>query len=217
MKRNPSNTNHHLHNEPTFQGHPVQTNHGPLIKEHLSRTLDCFEKALGQYSRVCMMRFDLHIPENYFSDALADNTLMNRFFASLRSQIQSAQNRSRKLGHRVHDTDLRYTWGREVSTTGRVHYHITLLLNHDAYAYIGEFSLKKDNMYSRVHKAWASALGVVIDDLAGLIHIPENPTYMIKKDDRQSHNDAFSRASYTCKMNTKQDGQGFHSFGCSRI
>ncbi|MFA9287915.1 inovirus Gp2 family protein [Comamonas sp. SY3] len=217
MKRNPLNTNHHLHHEPFYQGHEVQINHGPLIKENLARSLNCFEKALSKYPRVCSMRFDLHIPDNYFSAGLNDNDLINKFFSSLRSQIQSSQSRSRKLGNRVHDTDVRYTWGREVSSTGRVHYHINLLLNNDAYAHIGKFNLDNDNMYSRIHKAWASALGVVMNDLVGLIHIPQNPTYLITKDDAQSFDEAFFRSSYLCKLETKEFGHGFHTFGCSRI
>jgi len=217
MKRNPFNTNHHLHNEATYQGYAVQTSCGPLIEEHLETTLDCFQRALDQYPRVSMMRFDLHIPENCLANTFNDNGLINRFFSSLRSQIQHSQNRSRKQGNRVHDTEVRYTWGRELSCTGRIHYHVTLLLNHDAYAHIGEFNLERSNMYSRIHKAWESALGVFRDDLVGLIHIPDNPTYMVKRDDMQSREDAFYRASYLCKMDTKEYGRGFHSFGSSRI
>lgn len=217
MKRNPFNTNNRLHYDPFYQDHEVQINHGPLIKENLSRTLNCFNKALEKYPRVCAMRFDLHIPDNYFSAVLNDNDLVNKFFSSLRSQIQCSQHRSRKLGNRVHETDVRYTWVREVSSTGRVHYHLTLLLNHDAYAHIGDFNLESNNMYSRIHKAWARALGVLMDDLVGLIHIPQNPTYLIRRDDPQSFDEAFFRSSYLCKMATKEFGQGFHTFGCSRI
>lgn len=217
MKRNPDNTNQHLFDESTYQGYEIQTSHGPLIEEHLSKTLNCFQKALKYYTRVCMMRFDLHVPDNYYVDALSDNNLISKFIASLRSQILSAQNKSRKQGHRVHDTDLRYTWCREVSTTGRVHYHVSIFLNYDAYAYFGEFNLANDNMYTRLHKAWASALGYFVDDTVGLIHIPDNGIYLIHRDDVDSISAAFFRASYACKMHSKEFGNGFHTFGSSRI
>jgi len=217
MKRNASNINQHLHSDPTYQGFEVQTGRGPLIEENLARTLSCFERALVKYPRVWAMRVDLHIPENYLLSGLNDNVLIERFISSLRSKIKSSQQRSRKLGHRVHDSDVRYIWARELSANGRIHYHVMLLFNHDAYAHIGKFDLSCDNMYSRVHQAWASALCVFVNDLVGLVHFPKNATYSIIRDEPNTLVDPFFRASYLSKRDTKEFGEGFHTFGCSRI
>jgi len=212
-----SNQNLTFYNESTYQGLPIQIEHGQVVKDYLDSTFECFQKAIDQYGRVCMMRFDLHVPEDYAAVALRDNHLMSKFLQSLKSQIQWSQNGSKKEGNRVHDTNVRYLWCRETSSTGRIHYHVVLLLNHDAYAFIGGFDLGKDNMYRRIHDAWASALGMYPPDILGLVHIPENPVYQIRRDNAASFNSAFHRASYLCKVESKEYGQGFHSFGSSRI
>ncbi|WAT84363.1 inovirus Gp2 family protein [Delftia acidovorans] len=217
MKRNPFNTNHHIYTEHIYQGCDIQMQHGPMIKEHLEKTYNNIRKAINQYGRACMIRFDLHVPENCELLAASSNLLMSKFFASLKAKIKHSQGMSRKTGNRVHDTEVRYQWCREISQTGKVHYHIVLLLNHNSYNSIGKFDLDSNNMYSRIHEAWGSALGVHPEDLQGLIHIPTNPTYCIWSSDERSFQDAFYRASYLCKFETKVYEQGIHSFGGSRI
>lgn len=217
MQSNTFNRNQHLHLDPVYQGVAVQSDKGPLIEENLARTLGCFSRALEKYPRVWAMRVDLHIPENYMLSGLNDNSLIERFISSLRSKIKSSQRRSQKLGHRVHETDVRHIWARELTTNGRVHYHVILLLNHDAYAHIGKFDLDSDNMYSRIHQAWASALCVCVNDLIGLVHFPQNATYSILRNETSTLNDPFFRASYLSKVDTKEFQKGFHTFGCSRI
>ena len=216
MKRNPLNTNQQLHSEPTFEGAPVITQQGPLILNQLQRMHDCIAQSLDHHSRVCLMRCDLYIPANASPKVLCSNTLISKFIASLRAKIAHAQNQSRQAGHRVHDADLRHTWCREISGHGRVHYHVALLLNYSAYAFIGQFDLDNPNMYTRIHEAWASALSMYVYDVVGYVHIPEHPTYQIKRDDDASFNDAFYRVSYFAKLSTKEYQQGFHTFGCSR-
>lgn len=217
MTHNPFNTNLHLFSEPAYQGYNIQVKHGLMIKEHLEKTFNNIRKAVNQYGRVCMIRIDLHLPENYELLATHSNQLMSKFFASLKAKIKHSQAVSKKAGNRVHSTELRYLWCREVSQTGRVHYHVALLLNHNSYNSIGKFDLDSNNMYSRIHEAWGSALGVYSEDLQGLIHIPNNPTYCIWSSDEKSFQDAFFRASYLCKVETKEYQKGFHTFGFSRI
>lgn len=217
MKRVPSNTNLHIHNEATYQGLNIQTQHGLVVKNYLDRAYECFNKSLDQYGRVCMMRFDLHVPENCASSALTDNNLINRFISSLKAKIDHSQSQSRKQGHRVHETNVRFLWCREVSDTNRVHFHIALFLNNNAYAFVGKFKLENSNMYSRIYQAWGSALSTAPEDIQGLIHFPENHTYLISRDDEQSFQDAFYRTSYMCKMNSKEFNNHHHSFGFSRV
>ena len=217
MKRNPFNLNLHIHQEPTYEGYAIQLEHGLVVKGYLDRTFGSMQRALDQYSRVCMIRFDLHVPSNCSAIALSSNILMSKFIASLKAKIAHSQAQSRKRGHRVHSTEVRFIWAREVSGSDRVHYHVVLLLNNDAYRSIGNFDLEKENMYSRIHEAWGSALMLHPADIQGLIHIPTNPTYMMHRDDNRSFQEAFYRASYLCKMDTKDYGQGLHTFGISRI
>lgn len=217
MPRNPMNSNQVLFNEDKFNGMKIQSDKGSLIADYLDKVYLCFTRSIDQYRSVFMLRFDLHLPGDYPEHLTLDNSLIEKFFASLKAKIRHSQTIKTQSGVRVHDTDLRYLWCRERSTEGRVHYHVAILLNHDAYAHIGEFSLDKENMYNRLHGAWASALGIYIDDTLGLIHIPPNPTYCIHRDDMASFQDAFYRVSYFCKLDSKDFNAGHHSFGSSRI
>ncbi len=216
MTRLPLNPNLTISDAPNYNDLGVQTHHGPLILDKLQALEQCFDRALAQYARVCMMRFDLHFPENCSEKAIADNQVIEKFVASLKAKIANAQHCSLRLGHRVHGTQVRYVWTREVSSAGGVHYHVILLLNHDAYAHFGKYDLTSNNMYTRIHEAWASALNMYAPDVQGLIHIPENAIYLIKADDVASLEQAFYRASYLCKVNSKDFGKGRHIFGCSR-
>ncbi|GAB2458626.1 inovirus Gp2 family protein [Comamonas humi] len=216
MKRNPLNTNQQIHQEAHFQGAPVITHHGYLIGNHLQRMHDCLERSLDRHSRICLMRFDLYVPDNVSIAALGSNAIVSKFFAALRAKITQAQNQGRSAGHRVHEADVRYMWCREIGSHGRVHYHVALLVNHAAYAFIGQFNLDGGNMYARIHEAWACALNMYAYDIAGYVHIPTRPTYRIVRGDEASFNAAFYRVSYFSKLNTKEFQQGFHTFGCSR-
>ena len=195
----------------------VQSDKGSLIENYLEKAYLCFMRSVEQYPSVFMLRFDLHLPRNYPEHFTADNFLMDKFFASLKAKLKHSQEIKRANGTRVHNTELRYIWCRERSTQNRIHYHVAILLNHDAYAHVGQFSLDHDNLFTRLHGAWASALGIYIDDVLGLIHIPVNPTYCIRRDDIVSFENAFYRISYFCKMNSKDFNLGHHSFGSSRV
>lgn len=210
-------SNFHRSNQDGCRNYATQSTHGPLIQNYLNRVHICFTKALEDYSRVFLIRFDLHMPDACTSEALVDNRLIYRFFSSLKAKIVYSQDQSMKIGNRVHHTELRYIWCRELSTKGRVHFHVALLLNAAAYSYIGKFNLSSNNMYSRIHQAWGSALHAFPEDVQGLIHIPENPCYEIIRGDYASFNEAFYRVSYLCKVNSKEFGNHYHCFGCSRV
>ena len=196
MKRNPLNTNHQLLHGDHFQGSPVQTNHGYLITNYLHRIHDCLYHSLERHSSICVMRFDLYVPGHVSADVLLSNTLISKFIASMRAKIEHSQDQSRNEDHRVHDADMRYLWCREISGNGRVHYHVALVFNHAAYAFMGQFNLASSNMYARIHGAWASALGMYLEDMPGYVHIPDNPTYHVTRDDAASFLYVFYRLSY---------------------
>lgn len=216
MKRNPFNTNQRLHNEAIFYDAPINTNNGCLIANHLQRMHNCINASLKLHKRISLMRCDLYIPLHASFELSRNNEVISRFIASLHAQIECTQAQSRLAGDRVHDADMRYMWCREASSNGRVHYHVALLFNHAAYAFMGHFNVERSNMYARIHRAWASALTMYIDDVIGEIHIPSNPVYQIVRGDEDSFNTAFYRVSYFAKMDTKEYGGGIHTFGCSK-
>lgn len=215
MKRNPLNTNHQLLHGDHFLGSPVQTKHGHLITNHLQRIHDCLYRSLERNSSICVMRYDLYVPDHVSPDVLLSNAVISKFIASMRAKIEHSQAQSRNHDRRVHEADMRYMWCREISENGRVHYHVALVFNRSAYAFMGKFKLASNNMYVRVHGAWASALGIFVDDMRGYIHIPDNPIYKVLRDDAESFWQAMYRLSYFAKMKSKEYNQGLHTFGCS--
>lgn len=199
-----------------FRGYDILRGVGGFNEKHLSKIHDCMADALMEYHRVCMMRFDLHVPSDYQDCNLYHNTLMYRFFASLKAKLIHAQDRAAKLYRRIHKSRLRYVWCREMSTNQVIHYHVGILLNYDAYAFMGRYDTSRDNMYSRIFTAWESALGAGGLCKSVPVHIPENAVYKIVRDDRNSFNAAFLRLSYLAKLDTKMMHNGYHVFGSSR-
>lgn len=71
-------------------------------------------------------------------------------------------------------------------------------------------------MFNRLQEAWASALGTSVEAVRGLVEIPDNPSYSLRRDG-PGVEEFFYRASYLCKAPTKVYGDGRHGFDSSRI
>lgn len=214
-KRHSGNSNLHLHYEDTFKGLPVMAPYAPFISEYLERLYETTQLALNDHPRVFALRFDLRFPDKYLP-AKSGSAVISRFVDSLTFRIQSARERSRRLNGSAHQTRVRWCWVREVGQHGRPHYHFVLLLNRDAYHTVGRFQSERENLYSRIQAAWASALGIPFEDADGLVHIPANATFHLSHDDPAEMDRYFHRVSYLCKEATKDYGGRCRAFGCSR-
>ncbi|MBN8503070.1 MAG: inovirus Gp2 family protein [Burkholderiales bacterium] len=209
--------NHHLHSSPLFNGLPIMIEYLPMITEMLESLYDVTSCAVTQYSRVFAFRVDLRLPT--WIDAEADgftNITISKFFESLKAKIRHNRARASEMAAYAHDTKVRYFWAREVGDWGRVHYHCTILLNANAYNWLGNFRSAGENMATRVFAAWASALGVPVDQAKELVHFPENPAFLLRREDPGSIAEFFHRASYMCKAATKHSGYGHHGYSSSR-
>jgi hypothetical protein len=214
-KRHSGNSNLHLYYEDTFRGLPVMTSHPPFITEYLERLYETTQLALSDHRQVFAVRFDLRFPDDYLALELG-NAVISRFVDSLTERIQSARKRSERLNGSAHQTSVRWCWVREIGQEGRPHYHFVLLLNRDAYHTVGRFQSERENLYSRIQSAWASALGISFEDADGLVHIPANATFHLSQDDSEAMDRYFHRVSYICKAATKDYGSRCRAFGCSR-
>ncbi|MEA3172408.1 MAG: hypothetical protein QOI97_5356 [Pseudomonas sp.] len=47
----------------------------------------------------------------------------------------------------------------------------------DAFNALGKFEPGRDNMFNRLVEAWASALGLSVEAVSGLVEIPPNPGF----------------------------------------
>lgn len=218
MSRHSSNANLILHNDSTFQGWPIQADKGPFIQQYLNRLQETIQCALTQYPRVFAFRFDLRFPIGIqLPDSAYTNQVIERFIESFKSKIAHNRSQARQLNPYAHDSKVRYVWAREQGQHGKPHYHLAILLNRDAFTALGKFETGRDNMFNRLEGAWASALGLPVEAVKGLVEIPQNPSYFLNVGELEGQGTFFHRASYLCKAVTKVYGDGSHGFGFSRL
>lgn len=220
-KRLPENPQYHLWYHPYYLGIPVQTQKGPLIQEYLDRTYHLFDLAHQAHDETLFLRFDLRFPLNYDLDEHRNaNDYISAFFKYLKDEL-----RSTSLAHRP---DPRYLWAREQTDPGyRPHYHCALLLNANAISTIGDIhtlpdgTYSADNLYHRLVRCWAKALGLPADrSMSGIINISTDFNgalcfYRLHRADSSGWHHAFYLSSYLCKAATKPFGLSFRVFGSS--
>lgn len=217
MIRHPKNANLTLHRETAYQGLPVQVDKGPFITEYLDRLHRTMGRALCQYPRVFAFRFDLRLPaDTQLPDYVFTNAVIDRFIESFKAKIKHNRSQARQLNKYAHDSKVRYVWAREQGLHGKPHYHLAILLNRDAFTALGKFEAGRDNMFNRLVEAWASALGLSVEAVKGLVEIPANPFYYLNRGGPEGQAAFFHRTSYLCKSATKVFGDGSHGFGSSR-
>lgn len=222
MHRHPENPDLHLHCGNSFKGMQLMVEEGPFIEDYLSRLAETIELAVDQYPRVFAFRVGLCLPQR--DDLPVDvytNDVISRFFESFKAKIEHDRRKARDRHPRAHDCKVRYVWAREVGRGERPHYHLLILLNGNAYRSIGRLQSKADNMFNRLQGAWASALGLSVDQIAGLVEIPENAVYRLYRSPRcgylgMLYAELFYRGSCLCTAATKYFGDGQHGFGSSR-
>jgi len=221
LLRHPSNTNLHLYHQPAYHGLPLMIEKGPFVREYLFRLKRTLDQALVQYPRVLAFRVDLRLPRGIdLPEYASTNQVISRFIASFNAKIEHNLDKARERNHYARDCKVRYVWAREVGGGGMPHYHLLILLNRDAYYTVGRLRSERANNISRMEEAWASALGLSLDQVRGLVHIPENPEYRIDRYVRPGDEDElpalFHRASYLCKAATKSFGERLRGFDTSR-
>lgn len=217
--RHPGNTNLHLQYGPTYRGLPLMVDKGPYVEEYLSSLLRVIQRALTQYPRVMAFRVDLHLPREIDLSANT-NKIISRFIESFCAKIDYHRSQLREHKQDAHGCKVRYAWAREVGMSGRPHYHLVFLLNHDAYHRPGRVQSTSRNLVTRLQEAWASALQLSVDQVRGLVHITDNATYRIYRAVPDGKMDElpelFRRASYLCKEATKSYGARQRGFETSR-
>jgi len=218
MQRHPQNRNLIIHDANSYLGMPIQVDKGPFVQQYLERLHSTTERAVQQYSRVFAFRVDLRFPAGVdLPESHYTNQVIDRFIESFKAKIRHNRRMARLENKSTHDSNVRCVWTREVGQHGRPHYHMAFLLNFDAFNALGKFEAGRDNMFNRLEGAWASALGLPVEAVRGLVEIPTNPTYCLRRNDPQSQADFFYRTSYLCKLATKVYGDGQHGFGASRL
>ena len=222
-KRHPQNHNLTLHLGSQWQGNNLLPRATPYIGEYLANIASVINDAVNEHPRSIAIRCDLRFPFDYNVDGTS--TPISRFMASLKAQMESADQAKRRANMRVHPCTLRYVWVREWSDARLWHYHVVLFLNKDRFFTLGQFKSEPNgvaediNLSDRIQKAWASALSIYPSNVIGLVHFPQNPTYVLNRgssDFENQYASLYERLSYFAKEETKHYGDGKNNFGCSR-
>lgn len=217
LQRHSANTNLHMLHYSLYNGLKVQEKYLPMVTEYLDALHATLKFAINENPRVFAFRVDPVIPTEIYSRmTVEDHQVLNtKFIASLKAITEQDWKRRRQI-YWLPPSKMRYVWCREVGANGKLHNHFFLIFNRDVYFTVGEACSLEENLFNRVSRAWYSALGVKWNRQAPWIHIPENAMYLIYKDDPESFQAAFYRASYLCKAKTKQYGLGLRAFGNSQ-
>lgn len=220
--------NHNLtvySNEVWWNNHPVLQKPSGLIEQYLQSIKQTLDRACTEYTRLSVMRFDLRFPQTLDH---RDDQAISRFVDALKAKIHADQRRKQAQGKRVYPCNLRYVWVKEKVSSEAFHYHMAIMLNRDAYFTLGDYATAvhpdaptrlPENMAERILSAWASALGMSMEHVVGLVHFPANPVYSLDRNDMaftDQYNAVFRRLSYFAKVETKQYGDRSRHFGCSR-
>lgn len=224
-KRHPSNTNLKLHYSNEYRGFAVQQQlaHGPLIENYLERGLETLLRCLSEQARTLVCRVDLRYPVGRMpSDALISNEVMTRFFYHLSKELTWADTK--------YPTDIRYIWCRERNISQAPHYHLMLLLNYDAFGGLGNYgpcedgTYSRENLFHRIVRAWAWAIGCAPLEMSGLVHACQDKLsgQVYQCLDRRfpdSLRPVVYAMSYLCKEYSKSQElrQGFAVFTTSRV
>lgn len=192
----------------------VIAHRGPLIDNYLEKIKQVLDNFLTVHPRVIAIRVDLRFPGGYVGE---NESYVTRFIESFKSKVNASQNRSRREGKAVHATKVGYIWVKEYGGSGGFHYHLVLLLNGDAFYQLGFFNVERENLYTRIVEAWASALGVHPVIGRPGVHIPENAIYRLRGEGISFvYKELFYRLSYFAKMESKMYQQG-RNFGSSQL
>ena len=216
------NNNLTIHNQPQFDGWDVVPGY-KLVTQYLQSIDSVLSKALSEYPRTLVVRFDLHFPTipncpDYPSEF--DSTAITRFFESFKAQVNADLAKKEREGKRIHPCTVRYVWAKERADAAQHHYHVALLLNKDTYFVLGSYQEVCDNLAGKIYRAWGSALMCSPDEILSLVHFPsDTPYYHLDRNapnfDNQ-YNEVFRRLSYLAKIETKVYGYGGKNFSCSR-
>lgn len=201
--------------------------YGMLKSVYVKRIQHTLDKALQEYPRLFVLRVDLRLPDTDTTACNTDSSLITRFIASLKSQIFADLLKRHNEGKRIHPSRIRYIWAREFNESGKKHYHVTLLLNREAYAYPGRYTAingrYSHNLALMVMEAWVRALGLhTVENHTqyyALTEFPEKCYYHLSRNSdkfTEQHTAITNRVNYLAKEHSKDNTDGQRNFGCSQ-
>jgi len=204
-------------------GLPIQMEHDQLHLHYLDRIRHLLMWCLAEHPRWTVIRVDLHSPKGC---NIPENAI-TRFIESIKAQLKHAQRVKQSAGKRAYDPMVRYVWVREWNKADQPHFHLAILLNHDAYFSLGNYGRLGDGdrdydemLSGRICKAWGVALSIDWRQAQTGVHFPEcSASALMRRGPRSSLQlyGVFYRLSYFAKLQTKRYGDGGRNFGMSQL
>lgn len=155
----------------------------------LEQTKRQFDAMLSRHARVLFVRIDLHMP--HYTET---NILMSNFIRRLR----------RRITDRYKVKSWAFLWVREHSKQKHQHYHLWFMLDAKAVRHPKRIIHLIEEMAER--QAWPKP------------YTPKNCYKVIHRNDATAYSEAFERASYLAKVNTKgYRPPSTNDYGASRI
>ena len=193
-------------------------------ERYLSSIEGVLDNCLFEYSRILAVRFDLRLPKSYRDDfldrdlpeAYNEKNSIPRFIESIKAKIKHYLRVKNKKWQRNHSCTLRYVWCLEKSSSINIHYHFCIILNKDVIRTLGEYH--HANSLAMITSAWASALSLDEYQINGLVHFPDNHSYIVdckNSEFQNQYDNLFYRLSYLAKNKTKAYSRHYRSFGYS--
>ncbi|HBP5434896.1 TPA: inovirus Gp2 family protein [Pseudomonas aeruginosa] len=190
---------------PSFKG--VEINSGEfrnlgLYVEILDSYLSQIRALLTHYSRITILRFDLHLPDCKFFSPNEGNQLVSVFFKSLKEHLS----RKQWKGHK----HVIFGWAREVEEKAKGHYHCFIGIR-AAHKFIGEFLNREwTHLWGLLEKRWKCIS-------RGSMQVSRYHT--VNRGIPEELDKAFKHISYLAKTKGKSFGTGEHykRYATSRI
>jgi hypothetical protein len=169
--------------EKTYRGMPLIIKHRPNIVNYLDSLDITIQSALADHAKVLALRLDLHFPDFYIKPASISRSFMSRFIDSFKAMVKSLKHRTELEGIRFHDSEVHYSWVREIGDRYKnEHFHLVLYLNGQTFQALGAVDISAAGIYGMVSRAWASALKLTLTQAKGLVHVPPNCIYAVLRE-----------------------------------
>lgn len=166
----------------------VKGGNGGLNKRHLERLFQQMDVMLTKYSKVCVIQFDLHMPEY-----TEDNKKMAIFKRRLFGRISNK--------YKVNENDIAYFWCREYEKGKGQHYHWAIIVN-------GKKVRSSYPINALARGVW--------ENMDGTIHYRKY--HNVSRTSFVSQGDVMDHLSYLAKIRTKgYAGDKVKSFSSSKI
>ncbi|OAT18674.1 hypothetical protein M977_03596 [Buttiauxella gaviniae ATCC 51604] len=155
-----------------------------------------------KYSRICAIRFDLHVPDGI--PVAESNTLVSRLFTKLKDKFKA-----KKWDHQP-IKNFAYGWVGEIEKAKHAHYHLWIAVPGNQVKGSGH---RDYGMFKTINDIWSE-----LTNGQGGSHLPEKPAYMISRYDDVVLHDFVYRVSYLAKERGKYSwGDKTKRFDGSRL